>query len=517
MSFCDFAENVEDAADQGCAYDYDDGTSKQDGAPQLLWLSDIPLFQPVKAVRPGGQSYLLDEDNDTELQCTYQSSRMAYRDECGYMHHMKGAGKGKRKRVVKAEGGSPIAAGEEFDSDDDEEEKGAQGGGGGAQEFVQAAGFSEDGIAWLDEDDEDENREYGEVDELADQRRTPLDKDGNPLPQGTPAWYEKHSSFLCKNEDPRVVIATLADMLACDDRIGFTVDTTNYQINCTVNLQEKPTRVVINVFKDVFVHEYLVEFQRQSGQSLEFQALYQQTLSYLNSLGNFLVSEINAPSSGMFNFVNKVRAATSSPEIALRSLREAMDVCDERLWSLLVEVRNDALRGLVVACQGVVARLGVEDSSRLIGLLRRAAALSAPYSLDLNTESARCIATILNDVCAPKAELSDEEKKAHGEFLAKVAGEVVPSILAFWEIDSSAKCFARRNETDKQIMLLLEGLRDYLAAAHVAPMEKKLGFIDTHMAKGKGRNRNYQPMRTYLAGTIDAVKKVLEAAVVVSV
>jgi hypothetical protein len=82
MSFCDFAENVEDAIDQGCAYDYDEDPGKRDG-PQLLWLSDIPLFQTDKAVRPGGHSYLTEEDNDTELQCTYQSSRLAYRSYTG--------------------------------------------------------------------------------------------------------------------------------------------------------------------------------------------------------------------------------------------------------------------------------------------------------------------------------------------------------------------------------------------------------------------------------------------------
>ena len=78
MSFCDFSEEVEDAIDQGPASDEVDYSKC---APQLLWLSDIPLFQSIKAMKPGGHSYLTEEDNDTELQCTYQSSRVVYRDK----------------------------------------------------------------------------------------------------------------------------------------------------------------------------------------------------------------------------------------------------------------------------------------------------------------------------------------------------------------------------------------------------------------------------------------------------
>jgi hypothetical protein len=79
MSFCDFAENVEDAMDHDCVYDYYDETGL--GEPQLLWLSDIPLFQPTKPFRPTGYHYLQEEDNDTELQCTYQSQRPEQEEE----------------------------------------------------------------------------------------------------------------------------------------------------------------------------------------------------------------------------------------------------------------------------------------------------------------------------------------------------------------------------------------------------------------------------------------------------
>ena len=92
MSFCDFAENVEDAIDQECAYEYEEDTGQGQKYPSLIWLSDIPLFQSNKPVKPGGKSYLEDEDNDTELQCTYQSQRLAYRDE------------GQQQQVVEEEG-----------------------------------------------------------------------------------------------------------------------------------------------------------------------------------------------------------------------------------------------------------------------------------------------------------------------------------------------------------------------------------------------------------------------------
>jgi len=102
MSFCDFAENVEDAIDQGCAYDYDEFDGKGRGEPQLLWLSDIPLFQSTKAYRPGGHSYLQDDDDDSELQCTYQSQRLAYRDEEREQQQQgqQQQGDGKRREVL---------------------------------------------------------------------------------------------------------------------------------------------------------------------------------------------------------------------------------------------------------------------------------------------------------------------------------------------------------------------------------------------------------------------------------
>ena len=99
MSFCDFAENVEDAIDQGCAYHYEENGGKV--GPQLLWLSDIPLFQSTKPAQRGGHSYLDDDDDDTELQCTYQSQRVAYRPEEDERREQgEEQGDGKRREVL---------------------------------------------------------------------------------------------------------------------------------------------------------------------------------------------------------------------------------------------------------------------------------------------------------------------------------------------------------------------------------------------------------------------------------
>ena len=257
MSFCDFAENVEDAIDQGCAYDYEEETSKQQGTPQLLWLSDIPLFQSVKAMKPGGHSYLTEDDNDSELQCTYQSSRVAYRDESGFY------GPGTQT---------------------------------GPWSYVEQAGS-------LDSDDEEEDEE--------DEQEAKLGPDGKIIRvlEDTPDWYEKYTSFLCQ-KDPEVVLLTLKEMLQCDDRITFEIPDTHYQIRGSIILEERATAFHINIFKDTMPNECLVEFQRQSGSAPDFLAFYRQCVVHLNNnFEDFLVAKFLALSTGVFNF--SPRAATA--------------------------------------------------------------------------------------------------------------------------------------------------------------------------------------------------------------
>ena len=246
MSFCDFNESVEDAIDQGCAYD-DEEASKQD-APQLLWLSDIPLFQSIKAMKPGGHSYLTGEDNDTELQCTYQSSRVAYRDETGTYPQ------------------KPLVTGEE---------KTLKGQPGEEQHQPHEIG----------PDDDDSGDEW--ADPTIAQGEAKRGPDGKIIKEAeeTPDWYEKYSSFLAKTDHPEKLVTIFEEMFKHDDkRISWTMHERWYQMKVTltdVSGMEKPTRVHINIFKEPTPNEFIVEFQRQCGASEFFVRFYRSCLYHL--------------------------------------------------------------------------------------------------------------------------------------------------------------------------------------------------------------------------------------------
>ena len=261
MSFCDFSEDVEDAIDSGCAYD-DEETSKQD-APQLLWLSDIPLFQSIKAMKPGGHSNLTEEDDDSELQCTYQSPRDAYREKRTYVCPTCGHQLDKQTDDRKSDK-QASSLNSEYDSD-------------------------EDGDEWADTNVA-----------VQEAKRGPDGKIIKVL-EDTPDWYEKYSSFLC-NKEPEVILLTLKDMFEKDDRINFEIPESHFQIRGSVHLEKKAMVFHINIFKDTAPNEYLVEFQRQSGGMLDFQALYRQSLAHLNLIKGMLVAKIHAKSTGTFNF-----------------------------------------------------------------------------------------------------------------------------------------------------------------------------------------------------------------------
>jgi len=279
MSFCDFNENVEDAIDQGCAYD-DEEASKQD-APQLLWLSDIPLFQSIRAMKPGGHSYLTDEDNDKELQCTYQSSRVAYRDETGAFAAGAGAGgKGSADGQEKKTGEPYVEQAGSMDSDDDE---------------------------WADT-----TVAQGEA------KRGP---DGKIIREAedTPDWYEKYSSFGV-NSNPDQMVTIFEEMFPHDKRISWTTDERWYQMKVTLTdvfEGEKPTLVHINIFKEPTPSEFIVEFQRQSGASDVFRKFYRSCLYHLATedatkrpAEHVLTAQLHYTGRPSFAFTKEAAAAT---------------------------------------------------------------------------------------------------------------------------------------------------------------------------------------------------------------
>ena len=468
MSHCDFSEEVEDAIDQGHPYD-DEEASKQD-APQLLWLSDIPLFQSIKAMKPGGHSYLTEEDNDTELQCTYQSSRVAYRDETG-VYSQKSAEKSKKALPV-----TNYDSNNDFDDDDDE---------------------------WADTN--------------IVKRPVERDENGNIIRylENTPDWYERYSSFLCQKK-PEVILTTLKNMLENDDRIEVNIPDQKYQIRGSVNLQEKHMMFHINIFKDTIDGEYLVEFQRQSGCMLDFQAIYRQSLAHLNQMKDMLIAPINAKSTGIFNFmpIEKLIILTKdvdgkeSKEVMtkvtlsddqlkkltddqLKNMMSALEECEKRFVSRLVEVRNEALCNLLVA-SSEIKTIVYKDADNIISVLSSAMKKLSNPSSRINKEMARCIANITYNIC-DKSKFSEEDQKTLDTLLHRVATEIVPLLLTFWQ-PSDKECIPRRKETDKQIVQLLALLypsnKYKLAPESIDLIKKKLDLI--HRKKG------YENMHTSL-------------------
>jgi hypothetical protein len=460
MSFCDFSEDVEDAIDAGNEEVKEE--TKQD-APQLLWLSDIPLFQSIRPMKPGGHSYLAEEDNDAELSCTYMSSRVAYRDVAD----------GVAYRDV-ADG-----VGEEGNSDESDTE-------------------------WADTS----------VNKPAIVR----DEFGNPIRrlEDTPDWFERYSSFLCQ-KDPDYILAILKEMLERDDRIVFEIPEGDYQIRGMVYLQDSPTHFHINIYRDLN-GEFLVEYQRQGGCMMDFQTLYRQSLSHLNSLKDVLVAPIQATSSGTFNFTMPTdKTATAAPYTSLedlKTLRDAMEECEKRFVSQLEAVRDEALRNLLRASINVGYLEHDDDIIRLFDILLYARRDLPTRRIRMGTEMGRCIATISNNLCAAKIGLTEEEQMKHNFFLYRVAREVVPQLLIFWENEHSSKCVPRRKETDKQIAQLLglfnvELFKDEhfdmcaghikLMTGHINLMEKKIDIIREHIDKDPKKNANYNAMHAYLS------------------
>ena len=212
MSFCDFNENVEDAIDQGCAYDDEETTTM--GAPQLLWLSDIPLFQSIKAMKPGGHSFLSEVDNDTELQCTYQSSRVAYRDETG----LYAPKRVEERKQLFDEDGKPL-----FDKN-------------GKPIFIDPIGFQHG-----EEEEEEEDDEWADT-SYVKKKEERFDKNGKRIrdSEELPDWYEKYSSFLSSIKAD-VLVEYLAKLLSSDSRVSLDLKPGECQVR-KKNVRKKNVR-----------------------------------------------------------------------------------------------------------------------------------------------------------------------------------------------------------------------------------------------------------------------------------
>jgi hypothetical protein len=484
MSFCDFAVNVEDAIDQGLVYDYQEPEEEDVAPPQLLWLSDIPLFKPVKTLRAQPHSYMTEPDTDSDLQCNFEKATTGVRvrsreDILREMSDQEVTGFRRYRDSVEG-GGAGEGAGE----------GGGAGAGAGEQygDFRQRAGTPDyDGFSFMDEE-RDWAAERKKV--LAEAAASgPIQR----VLEETPDWYEKYSSFLVNVSNPDHAIKAVEKMmLENDDRIDFENSVATYQIRGTLHLQEKPLVFHVNVFKDIYDGEYLVEFQRQSGCPHDFQAFYRQCHAKFKKLGGFLVvPAVAGNSTGIFNFTSDADgvAVASAADFDATKVRDytngvtaALNDCSARFSSTLVDVRNEALRSLVLATDELKpfvyndANITVEN---VLGILCGATG-KLTHVRGLNKEMGRCLAAIAANLCCDKpAGLVTERNRERLDELRKGVHErLVPVLLAFWDKPMTDKCYARRRETDKQIVRLLGILYNdgeiLCEKEHEEKMEKRL-------------------------------------------
>jgi hypothetical protein len=191
MSFCNFAVNAADAIDMGIAYDYDEPVEDDMKPPQLLWLSDIPLFNSIRTQRARA-ALANEEEYKGEKMCTFEpaSVRAKYRQvEQDSLDSESVLMSTAFKRPYYAE------------------------------EYRDGTG-SYDDFAFMDDKDWDVVREtsYPMIDGKTARVLEP-----------TPEWYEKYSCAFSIAK-PTEIILTLESMLVCDDRIEFQVTEASYQV-----------------------------------------------------------------------------------------------------------------------------------------------------------------------------------------------------------------------------------------------------------------------------------------------
>jgi hypothetical protein len=305
-------------------------------------------------------------------------------------------------------------------------------------------------------------------------------------------------------------------MFEQDDRIDFEESITTYQIKGTLHLVEKPMNFNANVFKDICEEEYLVEFQRQSGCPHDFQAFYRQCHAHFKKLG-LLVVPVTVHSVGIFNFTSDsdgvaVALATgfdaNKGSEYMNRVTAAINYCSSQFSSKLVDVRNEALRSLVLATDELKPFVFNDTNTTVdtvLGILC-SATKNHTHVRGINKEMVRCLSAIASNLCCDKPEelIKEEDRRILSELKNGIHERLVPILLSFWDKPSSDKCEARNREADKQIVRLLGILynnRNHLCEReHKEKMEKK----KLNMIK-KMDNRQYKRMSIALQKTIDTL------------
>jgi hypothetical protein len=486
MSFCDFAVNVEDAIDQGLEYDYQEPKDEEAPPQILLWLSDIPLFKSANSLIAQSSTTDVNSDEDNSADSLY-FRRYRDREDRGLMGGMAMGG-----------GATEFDGLEEHGSFDVDTTR-------GCYQYPYCGGGSNCGecrTVFMDQTTVETMREIVQSEQV-----------GRVLEQ-TPDWYEKYSSFL-SNKNPDYVIKTLSEMLENDDRIDFNISGASYQIRGELYLQEKALQFHINVFKDIFDGEYLVEFQRQRGCPHDFQAFYRQCQAKLGTIKDFLVVPVTSPSTGIFNFTKDIDGvALASVGFDMEKVGEymngvtaALKNCSVRFSSTLVDVRNEALRSLVLATEAFKPVV-YNDIECVLEVLSIAAG-KLTHVRGLNKEMGRCIAAIASNLCCNKAKelITEEDKKRLVDLRKGVHEKLVPILIAFWDKPSTHKCDARKRETDKQIVRLFDILynEENGPTAYGEVTQKQLEKIESRM-KSMDDSSQYKKMRIVLEKIVEVVK-----------
>jgi len=443
-SFCDFKE--EGPADDATA---SDACVEEKTEPLLLWLSQIPLFEnAASSLNTSATTFDIEKEYQT-VECQ-KEGRTCFCADC---------------RAEWLERNKPAAEDH-------------------AEDWIEENADPTLGINMAD---------------------ATIGPDGRIL-QLKPEHYERYTSFLT-TKDPMSVLLTFRSMFENDARIDVEMSEKIYQLRVTVWRDEKNVEANITIFKEALKGEYnIVEFQCQNkGDSSDFAMFYRQYLAQFSKIPGavFLFVPVLSLSSGIFNFTPDVdgnavfasdytceseskseepsassaAASASSSSTAsasatasaisfpgfkvddvdeyIYSVTQSLRHCQQRLCSVLVEARNEALRTVVLST-GDLKPIVYEDIDLALEILTTADA-DLTHCRGLGTEMSRCLATIASNLCCDKPQelMKRWDKSRLHELRKGVREELVPKLMTFWDNYKLGKRTEMKRETDKQIVRLL--------------------------------------------------------------
>lgn len=195
-------------------------------------------------------------------------------------------------------------------------------------------------------------------------------------------------------------------------------------------------------------------------------------------------------------------------------MTQALEECEKRFASPLVEVRNESLRTVLLASDALKTEVFSRPDSVLSVLT--GATRNLTHVTGLNKEMGRCLAAISANICCEKTgTLSEEQKKVMSYARNGVSELLVPTLLSFWSRsnDRSAKCVPRDRETDKQIIRLLGVLYGGDLTQYANLPQNTLKEIVSHIEKRLATMDKTSPKYVRMYASLFSTQAVLSAAV----